>query len=121
MTHIEVKAQQLLTEAEKKLNQTSLFHLLFSKTSNRIEESIEYYLRAANLFKMAENWTQAGYAFADAAKLSTKNNNQYEGVLSYIEAAKCFKEVDVDKAIDFYLKTIEIYKDLGKFNIVIHQ
>lgn len=114
MSHIEVKAQQLRSEAEKKINSNNFFMSLFTKSSDRIDESIEYYSRAGNLFKMAKNWAQAGSAFADAAELSLKNKNQVEAALNYIEAANCFKKCDTEKAVDYFLKAIAHYQEVGK-------
>lgn len=115
MTHIELKAQQLREEAEKKMNSGGFFKALFSKNSNRVEESIEYYTRAGNLFKMAKNWPQAGYAFSDAADLNFRNDNYVEAATNYIDAANCFKRCDSSKATEYYLKAIDIYCDKGKF------
>lgn len=114
MSHIEVKAQQLRLEAEKKMNCNNFFKSLFTKSSERIDESIEYYSRAGNLFKMAKNWSQAGNAFADAAELSIKNRNQIDAAINYIEAANCFKKCDTEKAVEYFLKAITIYHDVGK-------
>lgn len=114
MSHIEVKAQQLRNEAEKKINCSNFFKSLFTKSSDRIDESIEYYSRAGNLFKMAKNWLQAGHAFADAADLSMRNKNQVEAAVNYIEAANCFKKCDSEKAINNFLKAIDLYQEIGK-------
>lgn len=116
MSHIEVKAQQLRMEAEKKMNNTNFFKSLFTKSSERIEESIEYYSRAGNLFKMAKNWLQAGNAFADAADLSTKNKNQVEAAINFIEAANCFKKCDTERAVEYFLKAITLYQEVGKIS-----
>ncbi|KAJ8964803.1 hypothetical protein NQ314_004610 [Rhamnusium bicolor] len=115
MAHIELKAQQLREEAEKKMNSGGFFKTLFTKNSSRIEESIEYYTRAGNLFKMAKNWSQAGFAFADAADLNFRNDNYVEAAINFVEAANCFKRCDINKAIDYYLKAIAIYSEKGKF------
>lgn len=112
-----MKAQQLRSEAEKKINTNNFFMSLFTKTSDRIDESIEYFSRAGNLFKMAKNWTQAGNAFADAAELSMKNRNQVEAALNYIEAANCFKKCDTEKAVDFFLKAVTLYQEVGKHRV----
>lgn len=114
MSHIEVKAQQLRMEAEKKMNCSNFFKSLFTKSSDRIDESIEYYSRAGNLFKMAKNWLQAGNAFVDAADLSLRNKNQVEAAMNYIEAANCYKKCDTEKAVDYFLKAITLYEEVGK-------
>ncbi|CAH1994569.1 unnamed protein product [Acanthoscelides obtectus] len=123
MSHIETKAHQLMQEAEKKLSSGGFFRNLFTKSSERIEESIEYYMRAANLFKMSKNWSQAGHAFEDAADQCLRNNNEAEAAINYVEAAVCFKKCDMVKAIDLYTKAIELYQEKGKFLMAakIHQ
>ncbi|KAJ8920867.1 hypothetical protein NQ315_015659 [Exocentrus adspersus] len=114
MTHIELKAQQLRQQAQKKMNSGGFLKTLFSK-SNQIQESIEYYIRAANLFKMAKNWSQAGFAFSDAADLNFRDNNCMEAAANFVEAGNCFKRCDSTKAVEYYLKAIDIYCDKGKF------
>ncbi|KAG5892937.1 hypothetical protein JTB14_014992 [Gonioctena quinquepunctata] len=114
MSQIELKAQKLRDEALKKRS-ANFFKTLFSKTSDSIEQSIEYYARAANLFKMAKNWSQAGHAFSDAAELSVENDNSPEAAVYSVEAANCFKKCDTTKAVELYLNAISIYKDKGKF------
>lgn len=117
MSHIEVKAQQLRMEAEKKMNCNNFLKSLFTKTSDRIDESIEYYSRAGNLFKMAKNWLQAGNAFADAADLSIKNKNQAEAAINYIEAGNCLKKCETEKAVEYFQRAITLYQELGKISI----
>nr|XP_023014421.1 alpha-soluble NSF attachment protein [Leptinotarsa decemlineata] len=116
MSQIEVKAQKLRDEAVKKRNANGFFKTLFSKSNDTIDESIEYYARAANLFKMAKNWSQAGHAFSDAAELSLQNESQPEAAVYFIEAANCFKKCDTSKAIELYQSAIAIYRDKGKYS-----
>ncbi|CAH1183656.1 unnamed protein product [Phaedon cochleariae] len=114
MAQIELKAHQLRNQAEKKMSSGGFFKTLFSNGACQIEESIEYYTRAGNLFKMAKNWTQAGHAFSDAAELSLRGDNYTDAAFNFVESANCFKKCDVAKAVELYLKAIEIYKDKGK-------
>lgn len=115
MAHIEMKAHQLKEAAEKKMN-GSFLKTLFTNTVERIDESIDYYIRAGNLFKMAKNWSQAGGAFSDAAELSLRNGNHIESAVNYVEAGNCFKKCDSSKAKYYYLKAIEIYQEKGNIN-----
>ncbi|KAL1514194.1 hypothetical protein ABEB36_003488 [Hypothenemus hampei] len=121
-SHIENKAIQLRNEAAKKLNPNGFFKSLFGG-GNRTEEAIEYYTRAGNLFKMTKNWLQAGEAFADAADLNCKREDFLEAAINYYEAANCFKKCNVTKSIEYYLKSIKYYSQIGRFSTVakVHQ
>lgn len=62
----------------------------------RVEDAIECYQRAANLFKMAKNWTSAGNAFCEAASLHLKSGARHEAATNYVDAANCYKKSDVN-------------------------
>uniref|UniRef100_A0A8C9Q1U9 NSF attachment protein alpha n=1 Tax=Spermophilus dauricus TaxID=99837 RepID=A0A8C9Q1U9_SPEDA len=58
----EAEAMALLAEAERKVkNSQSFFSGLFGGSS-KIEEACEIYARAANLFKMAKNWSARAHS-----------------------------------------------------------
>lgn len=63
--------------------------------SSRIEDAVECYQRAGNLFKMAKNWVQAAKAFCDAANLHSRSGARHEAATNYVDAANCYKKVDV--------------------------
>jgi len=63
---------------------------------------------------MAKNWLQAGLAFSDAADLNCKTENHLEAAINYSEAGNCFKHCDYAKAVEFYLKAIKYFSELGK-------
>ncbi|CAG9865064.1 unnamed protein product [Phyllotreta striolata] len=114
MSQIEVKAYQLRDEAVKCVNSTSFLKQLFSKSRTHLQESVEYFKRAGNLFRTAKNWPQAATAFSDAANLSLKRNDCGEAAYSLVEAANCYKNFDRSRAIEVYLKAIDIYEKNGK-------
>ncbi|XP_050296891.1 alpha-soluble NSF attachment protein [Anthonomus grandis grandis] len=114
MSTNEQKAQQLIAEAEKKLGAKGFFSSLFGGSS-RAEDAIECYQRAANLFKMAKNWSSAGSAFSEAAKLHLQSGSRHEAATNYVDAANCYKKTDVNEAVTCFLKAIEIYTDMGRF------
>ncbi|OAD54880.1 Soluble NSF attachment protein [Eufriesea mexicana] len=64
MADNEQKAMQLLVEAEKKLTSSKGFFGSLFGGSSKIEEAVECYQRAANMFKMAKNWSSAGKAIS---------------------------------------------------------
>lgn len=112
----EQKAMQLMAEAEKKLSSKSFFGSLFGNSS-KAEEAVERYQRAANMFKMAKNWSAAGHAFCEAADLHSKVGSRHDAATNYVDAANCFKKADINEAISCLLKAIEIYTDMGRFTM----
>nr|KAF6411073.1 NSF attachment protein alpha [Rousettus aegyptiacus] len=80
----EAEAMALLAEAERKVkNSQSFFSGLFGGSS-KIEEACEIYARAANMFKMAKNWSAAGNAFCQAAQLHLQLE-QYQKAIDIYE------------------------------------
>lgn len=159
MASNEQKAAQLITEAEKKLNSgKSFFGSLFGgfvffyfvsyifstlnlftwylRGSSKVEEAIELYQRAANLFKMDKKWSQAGQAFCKVANLHLETASRHDAATNYIDAGNCYKKSEPNggfclsslyhsttykfyfsEAVNCLLKAIEIYTDMGRFSI----
>ncbi|XP_057339277.1 alpha-soluble NSF attachment protein isoform X1 [Microplitis mediator] len=117
MADNEQKALQLMADAEKKLNSSKgLFSSLFGSTS-KVDEAVECYQRAANLFKMAKKWGNAGNAFCEAAILHGKAGSKHDAATNYVDAANCYKKTDANEASSCLLKAIEIYTDMGRFTM----
>lgn len=66
---------------------------MLSSGSNKVEDAIECYHRAANMFKMARKWQQAGAAFCSAADLHAKAGSRHDAASNYVDACNCFKKV----------------------------
>lgn len=66
---------------------------MLSSGSNKVEDAIECYHRAANMFKMAKKWQQAGSAFCSAADLHAKAGSRHDAASNYVDASNCFKKV----------------------------
>ena len=62
--------------------------------SSKVEEAVECYQRAANMFKMAKKWGAAGNAFCEAANLHAKAGSKHDAASNYVDAANCFKKSD---------------------------
>lgn len=82
-----------------------------------MDEAIELYVRAGNMFKMAKKWTDAGKAFCEAAQLHWKSGNKHDAASGYVDASVCFKKTDPKEAVNCLNRAIEIYTDMGRFNI----
>ncbi|XP_065201009.1 alpha-soluble NSF attachment protein [Planococcus citri] len=121
MADNEQKAQQLIAEAEKKLNSSRTFLGSLFGGSSKVEDAVECYQRAGNLFKMAKKWGSAGQAYTEAALLHLKAGNRHDAATNYVDAAHCFKKSDLNEAVKCLLKVIEIYTDMGRFTMAAKQ
>ena len=75
------------------------------------------YGRAANLFKMAKKWSQAGNTFATIAKHHVKAGSKHDAATNLIDAANCFRKTDPKEATATLQKAIDIYTEMGRFTI----
>ncbi|XP_004923294.1 alpha-soluble NSF attachment protein isoform X2 [Bombyx mandarina] len=121
MADNEQKAMQLMAEAEKKLSSSKSFLGSLFGGSSKIEEAVDCYLRAANLFKMAKKWPQAGQAFCNAAQLHLKAGVRHDAATNFVDASNCYKKCDANEAVSCLLKAIEIYTDMGRFTVAAKQ
>ncbi|XP_059985999.1 alpha-soluble NSF attachment protein isoform X1 [Lagenorhynchus albirostris] len=113
----EAEAMALLAEAERKVkNSQSFFSGLFGGSS-KIEEACEIYARAANMFKMAKNWSAAGNAFCQAAQLHLQLQSKHDAATCFVDAGNAFKKADPQEAINCLMRAIEIYTDMGRLRI----
>ncbi|CAH0402281.1 unnamed protein product [Chilo suppressalis] len=121
MADNEQKAMQLMAEAEKKLNSSKSFLGSLFGGSSKLEEAVDCYLRAANLFKMAKKWAQAGSAFCNAAQLHLKAGMRHDAATNFVDASNCYKKCEPNEAVSCLLKAIEIYTDMGRFTVAAKQ
>ncbi|XP_032533373.1 alpha-soluble NSF attachment protein-like isoform X2 [Chiroxiphia lanceolata] len=113
----EEEAKRLLSEAERKVRGASSFLGGLFGGSSRLEEACECYGRAANMFKMAKNWSGAGNAFSQAARLHLQLQSKHDAASAFVDAGNAFKKADPQEAITCLLRAIEIYTDMGRFTI----
>lgn len=113
----EKEALQLISEAEKKVKSSQSFFSGLFGGSSKLEEACELYARAANMFKMVKNWSAAGNAFCQAAKLHLQLQSKHDAATSFVDAGNAFKKADPQEAINCLNRAIEIYTDMGRFTI----
>lgn len=121
MADNEQKAMQLMAEAEKKLSSSKTFFGSLFGGSSKVEEAVDCYLRAGNLFKMAKKWSQGGQAFCSAAQLHLKAGVRHDAATNFVDASNCYKKCDPNEAVSCLLKAIEIYTDMGRFTVAAKQ
>ncbi|KAM8920352.1 beta-soluble NSF attachment protein isoform 1-T1 [Lycaon pictus] len=120
----EREAVQLMAEAEKRVKASHSFLRGLFGGNTKIEEACEMYTRAANMFKMAKNWSgidlsssAAGNAFCQAAKLHMQLQSKHDSATSFVDAGNAYKKADPQEAINCLNAAIDIYTDMGRFTI----
>ena len=93
------------------------FNFCYFRGQSKQDEALECYGRAANLFKMAKKWSQAGQTFVTVAQYHGKLGNKHDAATNYVDAANCFKKSDPKEAVNSLNKGVDIYTDMGRFTI----
>ncbi|XP_053568160.1 beta-soluble NSF attachment protein [Bombina bombina] len=113
----EREAMQLMADAEKRVKSSQSFLRGLFGGNNKIEEACEMYVRAANMFKMAKNWSAAGNAFCQAARLHMQLQSKHDAATGFVDAGNAYKKADPHEAINCLNAAIDIYTDMGRFTI----
>uniref|UniRef100_A0A672S0D2 NSF attachment protein beta n=1 Tax=Sinocyclocheilus grahami TaxID=75366 RepID=A0A672S0D2_SINGR len=90
----EKEAMQLMAEADKKVKSSGSFLGGMFGGNHKVEDACEMYARAANMFKMAKNWSAAGSAFCQAARLHMQMQNKLDSATSFVDAGNAYKKAD---------------------------
>uniref|UniRef100_A0A1I7YFK1 Alpha-soluble NSF attachment protein n=1 Tax=Steinernema glaseri TaxID=37863 RepID=A0A1I7YFK1_9BILA len=112
----EQKARQKFAEAQKKAKGGGGFFGFLG--GNKADEAADLFVQAGNLFKICKLWQDAGDSFAQSAELHNKMGDaKHEVASNYAEAANCYRKVNPQLAVDCLQKTVDIYTDMGRFNM----
>uniref|UniRef100_A0A3B3T8Z8 N-ethylmaleimide-sensitive factor attachment protein, alpha a n=1 Tax=Paramormyrops kingsleyae TaxID=1676925 RepID=A0A3B3T8Z8_9TELE len=108
----EKEALALMAEAEKKLKSSQSFFGTLFGGSSKVEEACDMYARAANMFKMAKNWSEAINCLNRAIEIYTDMGRFTIAAKHHISIAEIYETelVDVDKAIAHYEQAADYYK-----------
>lgn len=120
------KAEKLIADANRKLFPgsgliTKIFSAFGSDKSSHIEDAIELYGRAANIYKMEREWSEAGKIFVKIAELASDNGNTFEASTKFVDAANCYKKCNQVEAVNCLVKSINILTDMGRFSVAAKQ
>lgn len=113
----EQEARQLMAEAEKTLNSSKGFFSKLLGSGTKQEEACEKFVRAANMFKIAKKWNDAGNAFCKAAEIHQSLQNKHDSASNLVDAGNCYKKTDAESAIKCLCGAIDIYTDMGRFTV----
>ncbi|KAI9252627.1 soluble NSF attachment protein [Sporodiniella umbellata] len=115
MASYELQAKNNIKEAQKKLNSWN-FPFMGSLGNSKYEEAAEYYEKAGNMYKLAQQWKNAGDAFVEAAQLFQRGNSaKFEGSRAYDNAAKSYKRTDPKAAISALNEAVRLDQEGGNF------
>lgn len=106
----ELRAQDFLKKAEKRLNSWSMF-----SSSSKFEDAAELFEKAANNFKMAKNYNGASQAFKSKADCDIRMGNHYHAATGLVAAADILKKDSPEEALALYEQTIGLFGEGGKF------
>jgi alpha-soluble NSF attachment protein len=108
----EQKARDCLEQAEKAKNRWSLFG-----GNSKYEEAAEFYVRAANLFRVAKNFNESGRAFLLAAEMNVRTEANHEAATNCVKASNAFRKSAPDESVRCLQRAIGIYTDAGRFSL----
>ncbi|KAK7694731.1 vesicular-fusion protein S17 [Cerrena zonata] len=105
-------AQTLLEKADKKANSSAGW---FSSANSKFEEAGDLYQQAANAFKIDKLFKEAGDAHAREAECREKCQEGNEAAQAWWNAAKAYKRISPDLAIQALSQTITHLTKAGRF------
>jgi alpha-soluble NSF attachment protein len=112
MSNREKEAYELIRKGKEKQN-PSFFSKIFSNRESRLEESLEYFEKAANIFKLEKNWAEAGKSMEACADINIELKQDASQYL--LEASHCYSFVDKEKSFKTQAKALDVYVSLGRF------
>ncbi|KAA8583498.1 hypothetical protein FQN60_014706 [Etheostoma spectabile] len=108
----EKEAMQLMAEADKKVKASGSFLGGMFGGNHKVEDACEIYARAANMFKMAKNWSEAINCLNQAIDIYTDMGRFTIAAKHHITIAEVYEAelVDIEKAIAHYEQAADYYK-----------
>ncbi|WZZ66325.1 hypothetical protein YC2023_077695 [Brassica napus] len=101
-------------EFEKKLNGRGIF-------GSKYEDAADLLEKAANSYKLAKSWDQAGKAYLKLADCHLKSDSKHDAANAYAEAAKYYKKVDTNEAASCLERAVNIFCEIGRLNMAASQ
>lgn len=103
-------ARSLIQQAEKLTKpQTGFFLFLSGSANDKLEDALDLYIQAANQYRLAKDFTNAGDQFTRALELQEKLGNHNDVANNLVDAYKCYKTSSPTDAITALSKAIHIF------------
>ncbi|KAK2982446.1 hypothetical protein RJ640_026289 [Escallonia rubra] len=104
------KGEEYERKAEKKL---AGWGFLGSKH----EDAADLFEKAANSFKLAKSWDQAGAVYVKLANCHVKLDSKHEAANAYADAAHCYKKTNIRESISCLEQAVNIFMEIGRLNM----
>uniref|UniRef100_A0A5B7ADH7 Putative alpha-soluble NSF attachment protein-like n=1 Tax=Davidia involucrata TaxID=16924 RepID=A0A5B7ADH7_DAVIN len=104
------RGEEFEKKAEKKLNSWGLF-------SSKYEDAADLFDKAANSFKLAKSWDQAGSAYVKLANCHIKLDSKHEAANAYADAAHSYKKTNTKESISCLEQAVNLFLDIGRLNM----
>ncbi|KAH6802243.1 alpha-soluble NSF attachment protein 2 [Perilla frutescens var. frutescens] len=104
------RAEDFESRAEKKLGGWGLF-------GSKYEDASDLFDKAANAFKLAKSWDQAGAVYVKLANCHLKLDSKHEAANAYADAAHCYKKSNIKESISCLEESINLFLEIGRFNL----
>ncbi|CAK9135860.1 unnamed protein product [Ilex paraguariensis] len=104
------RGEELERKAEKKLTSWGLF-------SSKYEDAADLFDKAANAFKLAKSWDQAGAVYVKLANCHLKLDSKHEAANAYADAAHCYKKTNTKESISCLEQAVNLFLDIGRLNM----
>eukprot|EP01133_Synstelium_polycarpum_P014257 gene14257-16827_t len=113
------KAKEFIDKAERCLSGgNAIMSFFFGGDAARYDDAASDFSKAANLYKMAKMWDEAGNAFKRSADcyLKAGKDNGHDATMSYVSAIACYKKGNVSEAFTCLKAVVQYYTDEGQFS-----
>ncbi|KAG9140785.1 hypothetical protein Leryth_006958 [Lithospermum erythrorhizon] len=78
---------------------------------------LNYMSKAANAFKLAKSWDQAGAAYLNLANCYIKLDSKHEAANGYADAAHCYKKSNIKEAINCLDQSVNMFLEIGRLGM----
>ncbi|KAK6135735.1 hypothetical protein DH2020_030515 [Rehmannia glutinosa] len=104
------RAEDFESRAEKKLGGWAIF-------GSKYEDAADLFDKAANAFKLAKSWDQAGAVYVKLANCHLKLDSKHEAANAYADAAHCYKKSNTKESISCLEESVNLFMDIGRLNM----
>nr|GMD35154.1 alpha-soluble NSF attachment protein [Ipomoea batatas]GMD35158.1 alpha-soluble NSF attachment protein [Ipomoea batatas] len=97
-------------EFEKKLSGWALF-------SSKYEDAADFFEKAANCFKLAKSWDQAGATYVKLANCHLKLDSKHEAASAFADAGHNYKKTNTREAVSCLEQAVNLFLENGRLNM----
>ncbi|KAK3003174.1 hypothetical protein RJ639_018072 [Escallonia herrerae] len=104
------KGEEYERKAEKKLAGWGFL-------GHKHEDAADLFEKAANSFKLAKSWDQAGAVYVKLANCHVKLDSKHEAANAYADAAHCYKKTNIRESISCLEQAVNLFLEIGRLNM----